>query len=126
MALVSDLIKVGLSVRQCEILGDTFASISAAGTTVSDATAATSSIIHINATSGANAGVVLPKIDASPTKHYIVANESGSNARIYVNDSATEGIKHFGTTGTAAYVNVGSGAWVELVKLATDIWGAFA
>lgn len=126
MALVSDLIQVGFLARQSELLGDEFTSYAAAGTTVSDATPITTSIVYILTTSGANAGLVLPKIDASKSKEYYIGSGVGSTSRIYVNDSAIEGIKIFGPAGgTAAYVALVGQAWLLIKKITADTWGAF-
>lgn len=123
MALVSDLVKIGISAEWAKTLGDTFASVAAAGTTINDAANITDSIILCSSSSGANAGLKLPKIDASRTKRHRVYNESGGNIRVYLNDSAVEGFKFFGPSGAATYVTVSTGTWVTIEKIAAGTWG---
>lgn len=126
MPLVSDLIQVGFSARQAEALGDTFATVAAAGTTVADATLITTSLVYINATSGANAGLRLPRIDASESKNYKIGSGVGATTRIYVADSALEGFKIFGLASSGVgYFELAGQQWAMIVKIASDLWGAF-
>lgn len=123
MALVRNLINSGMGPRLSQLLGDTYQTLAAAGTTVSDATAVDDSIIYCTSASGANAGFVLPLIDKSKSKRHLFINESGVNIRVYVHDSGTEGMKISGTgTGTATYVNVANGRYVNIVNLAAGLW----
>ena len=125
MALAADLIKVDFTSRQADAIGYTFKIVNAAGTTVSDATAVTDSFIFVDGASGANAGIVLPKMDASKTKDIIIASLAGVNIKVYVKDSAAEIIKIFGSgTGSTDYVNVPDGEWVRIMKIDSGIWGA--
>jgi len=126
VALVSDLVKIGMIAEHAKALGDSFATVAATGTTISDAANITDSIVLCSSSSGANAGLKLPKIDASNTKRHRICNESGGNIRVYLNDSGTEGIKLFGSAGGATFVTVPTSTWVEIIKIAANTWGVIS
>lgn len=126
MALVSDLIQVGLNPRQAAALGDILESLAAAGTVIGDATQGAESMLYVTSSSGANAGIKLPAVAASKSKAHLVLNDTANVTRVYVQDGATESFKLFGAaTGAATYVNCPANGWVMIRKLTDAAWGAF-
>lgn len=125
MAQVSDLVQVGFPPNQANALGDTVAEVAAAGTTVSDATPITDSVIYCVSASGANAGFKLPTLTMSKTKKHIIINDSGVTVRAYVNNSSAESIKNFAGGGAADYRSIADGAVATIQKAADDFWVSY-
>lgn len=123
MAQASDLVQVGIPANQAKMLGDTFAEIAGAGTTISDATPFTASTIYV--TGGAlNSGIKLPVIDASNTKEHVVLNHSANSIRCYVGVS-TDSIKSFVSGSGVDYVDIASQASKTFRKVSSTFWMAY-
>lgn len=118
VALVKDFRSIGFSSKEASILGDTVNYYSAAGTVQSDATQTDDSIIWVNGTSGANAGVALPALDISRTKRHIVMNDTAGNIRAYTKNGSGDLMKIFGGgAGAPTYVTIPAGTWYEIIKM---------
>jgi len=121
VVLVRDLKAVGIESRKALAIGDTVGYYSAAGTTGSDSTPTSDSIIWVNGSSGANAGVSLPSLDASNNKRHLVLNDTAGNIRVYVKHDSGDLLKVFGggSSGTAGdpYLVIPAGEWYEIVKM---------
>lgn len=85
MALVSELIQIGLSPQQAEFLGDIQQNtITANGTTQGAATALTGSICRITTcTAGVNDAVLLPLVSVSKQKCIFIRNDTAAIAQVF-------------------------------------------
>jgi len=124
VALVSDLIAVGFSVAKAKAVGDSYEKIVATGSTSSDAAPATSSIIFVSGTTGVNAGIKLPKMDASNTKRHVIINASGGAIKVYVGDSTTETFLIAGAAASASFT-LADTASKTITKIANNEWVAY-
>lgn len=125
MALTSDLISVGILAKPAEALGDQFQTAEAAGTTAGDATAVDKSFILVQSASGADAGIIIPNYDQSPTKRHLILNTSGVRIRAYVSGTdVVIGVYGGITTGAPTYANIPNLGWGELILLYSGSWVA--
>lgn len=121
MALVSNLIQVGIQSEAAQRLGYTVASIAAAGSSASDATAIGKAATLVLVTpSGGSQGVKLPS-DAELGVPYVVANVSSTAALIYpptsgqINgDTASSGTVPLTARGTTICIRADSVNWVAI------------
>lgn len=121
MALVSNLIQVGIQPEAAQRLGYTVASIAAAGSTAADATAIGKAATLVLVTpSGGSQGVKLPS-DAELGVHYVVANVSSTAALIYpptsgqINgDTASSGTVPLTARGTTICIRADNVNWVAI------------
>lgn len=121
MALVNDLMGCGLPDQAAQRLGFTVASIAAAGSDNTDATAIlkAQTVTQVTPT-GASQGVKLPS-DAELMQPYIIANVSSTSALIYppasgqINgDTATTGTVPLTARGTTVCYRTGATTWIAV------------
>lgn len=72
MALVSDLIAIGLGRRIAEALGFDFESVLATGSSHADAQPITASLVRVSSGGVDNRGITLPTLSASKAKMHII------------------------------------------------------
>ena len=121
MALVKDLCGVGIAPEAAQRLGFTVASIAAAGSSASVATAIGKAATLVLVTpSGGSQGVKLPS-DAELGVPYVIANVSSTAALIYpptsgqINgDTATSGTVPLTARGTTMCIRADATNWVAI------------
>jgi len=123
VALVSDLVAVGVAPRRAKALGDTFGTLEADNSNP----AITTSYTYIKVRSGVGPGVTLPPIPLSNTKRHVVLNSSGGAIDVHVGNAVSEQIIFFnGFTGpSVTAVTVPDLAAVTLVKVDNNLWVAY-
>jgi hypothetical protein len=121
MALAKDLMGVGVQAEAANRLGFTVASIAAAGSSASDATAIgkNETLVMVSPTGGSQ-GVKLPS-DAELGIPYVIGNLTSTAALIYpptsgqINgDTATSGTVPLTARGTTICIRVDSVNWVAI------------
>ena len=121
MALVGNLIQLGVQAEAAQRLGFTVASVTAAGSDNTDATAIgkAATLVKVN-TSGASQGVILPS-DAELGVPYVLGNISGTAALIYppasgqINgDTASTGTVPLTARGTTICIRVDTTNWLAI------------
>lgn len=121
MALVGNLVQLGVQSEAAQRLGFTVASVTAAGSTSADATAIgkAATLVLVN-TGGASQGVKLPA-DAELGVPYVLGNISGTAALIYppasgqINgDTASTGTVPLTARGTTMCIRVNNTDWVAI------------
>jgi hypothetical protein len=121
MALVGNLIQLGMQAELAQRVGFTVASIAAAGSDNTDATAIGKAATLVLVTpSGGSQGVKLPS-DAELGVPYVIANVSSTAALIYpptsgqINgDTATSGTVPLTARGTTMCIRVDNINWVAI------------
>jgi len=121
MALVGNLIQLGMQAELAQRVGFTVASIAAAGSSASDATAIGKAATLVLVTpSGGSQGVKLPS-DAELGVPYVVANVSSTAALIYpptsgqINgDTASSGTVPLTARGTTICIRADNINWVAI------------
>lgn len=121
MALVNNLIQLGMQAELAQRLGFTVASIAAAGSSATDATAIGKAATLVLVTpSGGSQGVKLPS-DAELGVAYVIANVSSTAALIYpptsgqINgDTATTGTVPLTARGTTICIRATATQWVAI------------
>lgn len=121
MALVNNLIQLGVQAEAAQRLGFTTASVTSAGSDATDATVIgkAATLVLVN-TGGASEGVKLPS-DAELGVPYVLGNISGTAALIYpptsgqINgDTATSGTVPLTARGTTICIRVDNINWVAI------------
>lgn len=121
MALVNNLIQLGVQGEAAQRLGFTVASVTSAGSTAADATTLgkAATLVLVN-TGGASEGVKLPS-DAELGVPYVLGNISGTAALIYpptsgqINgDTASSGTVPLTARGTTMCIRVDNINWVAI------------
>lgn len=121
MALVNNLIQLGMQGELAQRVGFTVASVAAAGSSASDATALGKAATLVMVTpSGASQGVKLPS-DAELGVPYVIGNVSSTAALIYpptsgqINgDTASSGTVPLTARGTTICIRVDNVNWLAI------------
>lgn len=121
MALVNNLVQLGIQAEAAKRLGFTVASVTTAGSSATDATVLgkAATLVKVN-TGGASQGVKLPS-DAELGVPYVLGNISGTAALIYpptsgqINgDTATSGTVPLTARGTTICIRVDNINWIAI------------